>query len=323
MIQFQQSEQTAARRRWILVLVDSADGVTGLTGQTGTVFISKNGAAAVASTNSIVEVDSGDMPGHYYIELTAVELSDLGWISITKKTAGSLAFHDRAIVSYNDPYTSAGGFSGGGVGESFKLTKKHIDAIAERVWKYLLTEEKTAQDVLLEAAVPALPTDLSGLESSIKSIVIPETDLTPVLEGISRIVIPKLDLEPVLKKIDAIKIPDAINYSTQLSEITKQINEAVAKLDKPDVTTPAIANVLNEITAIQENFDNKITAVLEKDNGATETQKLIEEQQAELVRKLKLVFEQLVEVKFQSQKLAEEIINSKHDILEELTESNG
>lgn len=144
-----------------------------------------------------------------------------------------------------------------------------------------------------------------------------------MLEGISRIVIPKLDLEPVLKKIDAIKIPDAINYSTQLSEITKQINEAVAKLDKPDVATPAIANVLNEITAIQENFDNKITAVLEKDNGATETQKLIEEQQAELVRKLKLVFEQLVEVKFQGQKLAEEIINSKHDILEELTESNG
>jgi hypothetical protein len=41
------------------------------------------------------------------------------------------------------------------------------------------------------------------------------------------------------------------------------------------------------------------------------------------VRKLKLLFEQLVEVKFQSQKLAEEIINSKHDILEELTESNG
>lgn len=323
MITFQQAETTEERRRWILVLVDSTDGVTGLTGQTGTVKVSKNGGTPANSTNSIVEIDSTNMPGQYYVSLTAAELSDLGWISITKKTAGSLAFHDRAIVSYNDPYTSAGGFSGGGVGESFKLTKKHIDAIAERVWKYLLTEEKTAQDVLLEAAVPVLPTDLSGLESSIKSIVIPETDLTPVLEGISRIVIPKLDLEPVLKKIDAIKIPDAINYSAQLSEITKQINEAVAKLDKPDVATPAIASVLNELTSIQENFDNKITAVLEKDNGTTETQKLIEEQQAELVRKLKLLFEQLVEVKFQSQKLAEEIINSKHDILEELTESNG
>lgn len=319
MIQFQQSEQTAARRRWILVLVDSADGVTGLTGQTGTVFISKNGAAAVASTNSIVEVDAGDMPGHYYIELTAAELSDLGWISITKKTAGSLAFHDRAIVSYNDPYTSAGGFSGGGVGESFKLTKKHIDAIAERVWKYLLTEEKTAQDVLLEAAVPALPTDLSGLESSIKSIMIPETDLTPILEGISRIVIPKLDLEPVLRKIDAIKIPMPMNHSAEIQSLAKQINEAVSKLDKPDVLSPEVSKLLSEVATLQDNFDNKITAVLDKDPGVQALRDEVIASQEDLKDKLKVILEQVIETKVNTEALAEEGVKNKFEIIEELT----
>ena len=146
MLEFQQSEDTAVRRRWIIVLVSSTDGVTGLTGQTGQVYISKNGGTPALSTNSIVEVDSTNMPGHYYIELTASELDTLGHISITKKTASSLAFHDRAIVSYNDPYASAGGFSGGGSGETFKLTKKHIQSIAEEVWKYKVEEEISAQE---------------------------------------------------------------------------------------------------------------------------------------------------------------------------------
>lgn len=319
MIQFQQSEQTAARRRWVIVLVDATDGVSGLTGQTGTVFISKNGGAGVASTNSLVEVDAGDMPGQYYVELTAAELDTLGWIAISKKTAGSLAFHDRAIVSYNDPYTSTGGFSGGGVGESFKLTKKHIDAIAERVWKYLLIEEKTAQDVLLEAAVPVLPTDLSGLESSIKSIVIPETDLTPVLEGISRIVIPKLDLKPVLKKIDAIKIPMPMNHSAEIQSLAKQINEAVSKLDKPDVLSPEVSKLLNEVATLQDNFDNKITEVLDKDPGVTALRDEVIASQEDLKDKLQVILEQVIETKVNTEALAEEGVKNKFEIIEELT----
>lgn len=322
MIQFQQSEQTAARRRWILVLVDSADGVTGLTGQTGTVFISKNGAAAVASTNSIVEVDAGDMPGHYYIELTAAELSDLGWISITKKTSGSLAFHDRAIVSYNDPYTSVGGFSGGGVGESFKLTKKHIEAIAEAVWKYAVQEEVTAQSKLLQAADHPI-IDMNPIMDKIDAIKIPELDIEPVLTKIDGIKMPVVDLIPVLKKIDAIEIPVPINHSSEIQTLAKQISDAVKQLDKPDTLNAEVSRILNELTVMTDNFDNKIKALLDKDTGAKETQDLITELQIEVERKLKLVFEQLVNVKFQNQKVAEEIINSKHDILKELTESNG
>ena len=316
MIQFQQSESTAERRRWVIVLVDAADGVTGLTGQTGTVFISKNGSAGVASTNSLVEVDAGDMPGQYYVELTAAELNTLGWIAISKKTAGSLAFHDRAIVSYNDPYQSAGGFSGGGTGESFKLTKKHIQDIAEAVWKYAVQEEVTAQAKLLEAATHPI-VDMAPVMDKIDAINIPDLDLSPVLDSIGKIKMPVLDLAPVLKKIEAINIPAPINHSTEIQSLAKQINEAVAKLDKPDVLSPEVSKLLSEVATLQDNFDNKITAVLDKDNGAQSVQDLLKEIQAELERKLKLVFEQLLQVKLHNQKIEEEIINSKHDLLED------
>ena len=228
-----------------------------------------------------------------------------------------LGINSSAVTTSID--TSAGGFSGGGVGESFKLTKKHIDAIAERVWKYLLTEEKTAQDVLLEAAVPALPTDLSGLELSIKSIVIPETDLTPILEGISRIVIPKLDLEPVLRKIDAIKIPMPMNHSAEIQSLAKQINEAVSKLDKPDVLSPEVSKLLSEVATLQDNFDNKITAVLDKDPGVTALRDEVIASQEDLKDKLKVILEQVIETKVNTEALAEEGVKNKFEIIEELT----
>lgn len=232
MIQFQQSEATAERRRWILVLVDATDGVTGLTGATGTVFVSKNGAAGVASTNSIVEVDSGDMPGHYYIELTAAELDTLGWVSISMKTASSLAFHDRAIVSYNDPYQSVGGFSGGGGGsDSLKLTKKHIQSIAEEVWKYKVEEEVTAKEKLLQAADHPVM-DLSELDAGIKSINIPETDLAPVLEKVDSIMeaISNIDIPEV-------KLPDIKDYEMQLSLIISEIEKLPKEFPEPETVT--------------------------------------------------------------------------------------
>ena len=71
------------------------------------------------------------------------------------------------------------------------------------------------------------------------------------------------------------------------------------------------------MATLQDNFDNKITAVLDKDNGAQSVQDLLKEIQAELERKLKLVFEQLLQVKLHNQKIEEEIINSKHDLLED------
>lgn len=298
MIQFQQSEQTAERRRWILVLVDSADGVTGLTGQTGTVFVSKNGAAGVASTNSIVEVDAGDMPGHYYIEMTAAELDTLGWVSISKKTASSLAFHDRAIVSYNDPYQSVGGFSGGTAGDSFKLTKKHIEAIAEEVWKYKVEEEVTAREKLLQAADHPV-VDLSGISKEIGSIVMPEVDLEPVLERID------LSMEWFTKSINEISFPEVHfpevkDYEAQLTTLAEEINKLPKHI--PDAIEFDYERIEDRIDGFN-NLIDKVDEVsgLVKQNSDSITVKLGENEQAivsEFKLRVKEVLEYLVNLKY-------------------------
>ncbi len=251
MIQFQQSETTAERRRWILVLVDSTDGVTGKTGQTGTVFISKNGGAGVASANSIVEVDAGDMPGHYYVELTAAELDTLGWVSISYKAANTLAFHDRAIVSYNDPYMSVGGFSGGGSSSGFRLTDKHIELIAKKVWEYKIDDEFDAKYVIIKAAEhPVI--DLSDIREGIRNIELPELDLTSVMDRIDDMVV------PIVNRIDNIVIPKPFDHTKLLEGLDNQIKE----LRERSVDTVGLAKSVNGLKAKMDIATEEINSSL-------------------------------------------------------------
>ncbi len=78
------SESTAALRRLYFLTVDVVTGArltdAGISAFTS--VLSKNGAAAAATSNSPVEVDAGDMPGWWYIELTAAELSEVGIFSV-------------------------------------------------------------------------------------------------------------------------------------------------------------------------------------------------------------------------------------------------
>jgi len=103
---FQQSEATAAQRRLFFHAVDATDGITAETGLTGTGRISKNGAATAATAASISEVDSTNMPGRYYIELTAAEIDTLGIIEFRYKAAACAEVIARAQVVPFDPYDS-------------------------------------------------------------------------------------------------------------------------------------------------------------------------------------------------------------------------
>jgi methyl-accepting chemotaxis protein len=315
MLAFQQSEQNAERRRWIIVLVDSSDGVTGLTGQTGTVKISKNGGAAFDSTNSIVEVDPVNMPGHYYVTLTQSELDTLGFISITAKTPNSLAFHDRAIVSYNDPYVSMGGFSGGG-NQGPVLTKKQLDYIVEQVWKYKFTDELTAKDVLNIAAQHPV-TDLSGIEARLGEIVIPETDLSPVLE-----------------KISSISFPQPIDYKDQFADIAKQLAE-LTKTSKINVEPLArvVEKLQDKMALADESIVSTLSGVEELKSSLTELGLLLNEikEKSSEVSDMDKRFEnmtsimqkqQLNELTKKIEQLGEKIlvalVESKFDLLEEI-----
>ena len=102
----QLSEATAAQRRIFFHAVDATDGIAAETGLTGVGRTSKNGAATAASSASISEIDSTNMPGRYYIELTAGELDTLGIIEFRYKDAACAEVVARAQVVSFDPYSA-------------------------------------------------------------------------------------------------------------------------------------------------------------------------------------------------------------------------
>jgi hypothetical protein len=103
----QLSEATASLRRIFFQAVDAADGITAETGLTGAGRISKAGAATAASTNNITEIDATNMPGRYYIELTATEVNTLGIIEFRFKTAACAEVVARGLVVAFDPFTAS------------------------------------------------------------------------------------------------------------------------------------------------------------------------------------------------------------------------
>lgn len=104
MQQLQQSEATAAQRRLFFHAVDATDGIAAETGLTGVGRLSKNGAATAATSASLTEIDSTNMPGRYYIEFTAAELNTLGVIEFRYKAAACAEVVARAQVVPFDPY---------------------------------------------------------------------------------------------------------------------------------------------------------------------------------------------------------------------------
>jgi len=242
--------------------------VTSMTGQTGTGYISKNGGAGVATTNSMVEVDSTNMPGLYYIELTASELDTLGYISFYVKTATSIAVTDNAIVSYNDPYLSAGGFSGGTGAGSLKLTKKQLESLAEMVWKYQITEDKTAKDKLLEAS---------------ESVVVPALDLKPVLDKIDGLDIPVFNIDPIIERIDKIVIPTPKDFTEDIKNVGKNV-ERLIKETKPVVEdfNSIVDKLQSRIVIANEDVNVCLKTINDVNAGYAKLQTLMDEYGAKL-----------------------------------------
>lgn len=99
-------EPTAGRRQMYFRLIDSSDNVSGKVVTTTGVKaeLSTNGAAAAASTNDIVAVDTTNMPGEYYVQLTTGECGTLGTVVATCKPTGCLTGRSQATVVNYDPF---------------------------------------------------------------------------------------------------------------------------------------------------------------------------------------------------------------------------
>ncbi len=103
-VQIQRNEATAALRRVPVWLVDATDGITEEIDITGKPYMAKTGVSPAETTNSLVQVDSTNMLGLYYIELTAAEVDTLGLILMSFKTAATARWYGSAQVVDYDPY---------------------------------------------------------------------------------------------------------------------------------------------------------------------------------------------------------------------------
>lgn len=122
MLVFQQSEATAAQRRFPVYLVDPSDGVTPVTGETGTPQVSKNGAAFGNTTNTLTEVGNG----FYYVELTATELDTLGMVTVRYGSANVVEYNLSGKVVAFDPFDANMGLTNLDAAVSSRATQADI-----------------------------------------------------------------------------------------------------------------------------------------------------------------------------------------------------
>lgn len=204
-------------RRVPIHLVDATDGITAKTGQTGTANLMTNWGSPKTSRNSIVEVDSVNAPGDYYLELTTLEIKDLGVILVRVKTSASAEYDYVVQVVAFDPY------------QPISLQPGFNQAVAPDIdYKRI---SKLVTDAVGQIPKPPKPAK--------------EADLTPVLEalhdlydGIRAIDIPepekaeKLDLSPLDAKFAALEARIAAIHipETDLTPVHSHVDEATATI---------------------------------------------------------------------------------------------
>jgi len=338
---YKQSESVAVRRRVYMILVSATDGITEATGITGTPYLSKNGATPTATTNTITEVDSTNLPGHYYVELTAAELDTLGFLSIRFKAASTAAFQFVGQVVADDPYiqhTGPGLSLPSGTKMAGGMKKEEMIDLAKMVWNVILRDKETAKDILLsrsefnpaEDVVKTTDYDDSELKAGIENVLASLKELNQsealeerhkqVLESLKTVASNK-DVSGVLSSLDS--LGKQITSSLESLNI-KQLSQAVKALQPNiDKTNSDLAENVRTIEKLREEFDGfqktveefkqqmyeeiDIEQRLERLGNATRDKAVIE------------MVEKMTELKDQMQDIAKKILlaitDSKYKIL--------
>lgn len=243
-LQLQESQDFA--RRVYLHLVDSSDGVTAKTGQTGKAWISKNGGTPQQTLKSLVEVSSTNTPGLYYVELSVNEVSSPGWIQIRYKAASILEFQEIGQIVAYDPYNKILGTEqspmafAGGPDIDYKKITKLMEAAANKA----IAGIKFPKIPEFPKPIPADKIDLSGVEKWGRMILAAvqgikpakqqdfdyKTILGPIAElktAISALEVPKTDMAPVLAALDEFK---TMLGQTTLEHINPQVEQLFERI---------------------------------------------------------------------------------------------
>lgn len=264
-------------------MVDASDGITPETGEAGnTGYLSKNGSAPAATTNSLVAVDATNQKGLYYIELESDELDEYGFIVFSYKSANTAEFQAIGQVVDFDPYEPLSGQSNSFVKYPLirEIFQDEVRGIADR--------EKTSLKPIMKK--------LQGIEKRVKGIKMPKFDDSRILKDIARlkkdiasIDIPevppfpeipepeKVDLQPIedqLKEVidSVVTISRTVNDDELVKTIVLAISQALESLPMLGVNlTPQAQEVVKETKQKRgrRKFGQDILTRMNNDNGSS------------------------------------------------------
>lgn len=251
----QLGENDLLKRRVYLHLVDATDGITAKTGQTGTCKVSVNGAAPTTSINSIVEIDSTNLPGDYYLTLDPVEIKTAGVVMVRYKSSDTAEFVQIVSILAFDPTQPISlqpGFNNISPDIDYKRIKKMIDEAVGA-----LPTPKDTEKVDLYPVVSAL----HDLHEAISAVRIPEQvkpDYSPLIarfealeKTIKALKIPTLDTKPVLEEVKA----QAQHILAELEDLQEEITDKIAEVNrKSDKATETIVKTMTPPLPPLEGF---------------------------------------------------------------------
>jgi hypothetical protein len=249
-------ENNNQRRRIPVHLVSSSDGITALTGQTGTGKVAINYGAPKTTVNSLVEIDSSNMPGDYYLELTPLEVKDLGMGLLRIKTGSSAEYvYAFQVIAY-DPFNKLYGEGG------TPLTMAGGDISYSKV-RTIVAEE-----------IAKIPKPTEAKEVDFKPI---SQALQAILSEVREIDIPEakeVDFKPIMAKIEAVEgvIRTAIG-GIKFPEIPKpQPFPEIPKTDLTPISEPLgnLAEALKE----RNEIDGSLKEIVEKLDDALDMHKM-------------------------------------------------
>lgn len=203
----------------VFLLVDSTSHVTGITGATPAVKISKNGGAGATATGSVTAVDATNNPGWYKLTLTTTETNTLGDLVLSATATGADPT-DRLLVVES---------------ATLSTVDTVVDAVKAKTDNLPAAPAATGAAMTLTSAYDAAKT--AATQSSVSAI-----PTSPLLASDARL----NNLDATISSRNATTPPTVAQIDTQLSGT----HGAVTWVDSGATSLASIATASN-VTAAQ------------------------------------------------------------------------
>lgn len=268
----------------------------------------------------MTELSASYSPGVYYYDFDTTDHSsayveESYLITTTSATAANDPLYGELKVGgYVDQIGVAGGVVQYGKGRG--MTEVQIKRLAEMVWNFVLSNNKTAADTLLSksefnAAVDKVLVDNSEVKSAIENIPQINDRTDEVLEVLAGLPKPKdfsKDIQSVSK--------DVKNLVSEVKPMVSDFASLVEKFGaKMDVATKDINSSLEQVAEIKEGF-SQLKIAMEEYGSKLGEQTDMDRRMAQFMNKFQEKDLELINERLKS--IARNLSEAKYEILSEI-----